>query len=195
LTGGTAETRAAAAQALGALGHAEDALALVDLLADSDPLAGAAAVEALGQLGAGAVEAVAPLLKSPDATIRARAAEALGRMKAVDALPVLAVQVGDPVPEVRQWALFALGEMPDPPLDAVVKGLQDTDPAVRIAAVRMVGARRLTVIVRLLLHRFEYGTPPERAVAYATLRTLSGKDLGTTARAWEGWVKEQEAGR
>jgi len=195
LRGGTAERRAAAAQAVGAMGNTEDALLLIDLLADPDPLVGMAGVTALAKLGAKATGAVVPLLKSREPTIRARAAEALGRMKAVEALPVLVVQLGDPVPEVRQWAVFALGEMPDPPLDGVVKGLQDNEPAVRLAAARVVGARHLTVIARLLLRPLQYGIPEERAVAYATLRTLSGKDLGVTAHAWEGWVKEQEAGR
>jgi len=189
---GYAEKRTAAAKALGCLGRPEAAPELAKRLADADLTVRDAAITALGRLGAGICDDVLPLVKSDQPGVRAGAAEVLGRITATAAIPELTALQNDADPTVRQWAIFALGEMPQVELDAVVRGLQDNNPAVRIAAARVVGAHRLIRVSRLLLHMLANGTQQERTIAYATLRSFTGYYIGDSYSVWEEWVTQHE---
>ena len=80
----------------------------------SDPVAAVrvAAVRSLGEVGPGAGAAVSDLfarLKDADETVRCAAAEALGRVGDDAAVPLLAAELADPSPAIRVAAVRALG--------------------------------------------------------------------------------------
>jgi len=72
-----------------------------------------AAAEALGRIGAAAVPALVESLQSPDATVRLKAVEVLGRMgaDAKDAVPHLVRLLDDPDLDVRKAAARTLGRI------------------------------------------------------------------------------------
>ncbi len=188
----SASLRAAAAQALGAGGCTEAAPRLVQLLSDSDPEVRYAATTALSRLGKAGVTALLPLLKSGTPALRARAAQTLGDLRAASAIPALEALARDPEPEVRVWGVAALAAMPDPPLEGIVNGMQDPDPAVRVEAIRAAGTRHLRLLAPLLLRALIDDKPPVRAAAHSALCALAGQDLGTSSKVWEEWEHEQK---
>jgi len=78
---------------------------------DSDKEVVSAVTVALGNIGPDAVPALVDVLKSPDQTLRARAATALGSMGSVgqDAIPALVSALQDREPAVRREAARAIG--------------------------------------------------------------------------------------
>ena len=135
--------------------------ALPDLTAAlTGPRAGLAA-QALGHMGlASATPALLPLLKSPDAELRAAAAWALGQCAGPDIAPSVAALVSDPHPLVRAAVAHALAQWPK--FDATPAwrtALADSDPAVRSAvihALRQSGRKDLfPLLLPLLDYRLE----------------------------------------
>jgi HEAT repeat protein len=109
--------RSAAAMALGEM-HARHAQAvtphlsqLVDLLADSDGLAGQAASNALALCGDDAVNVLAEALRSDLDSVRVRAAAALHRIGTPKAAIPLYRHLEDPNPLVRHHAYEALDDL------------------------------------------------------------------------------------
>ena len=192
LAGKSATQRMLALRALGATRRADAAPAIAKLLADADQGVREAAASALVRLGVQAAGAVLPLLKAAPPATRALAANVLGRMQAVQAIPALQALADDPADEVRLWGVAALGDMPNPPAKSIARGLQDHDPMVRTEAAYLVGSHHLTSLSRLLLRLLVDGTPQEAVMAHTSLCLLAGEDLGLTRRAWEDWVNEQE---
>ena len=97
--------RQAAASALGRLGDASAATALIAALRDASPPARFAAVRALGALRAGA------------------------------AVPALSALLGDPDPSMRRTAALELGQIGDPAAKEALKGsLADSDEGARLEA-------------------------------------------------------------
>ncbi|GAB3817059.1 MerR family transcriptional regulator [Tessaracoccus terricola] len=127
---------AKAAQSLGALGGADAVAALVAALARTaapDPV-----VTALGAVGAAAVHPLLAALREGDATLRARAAEALGFIGAEDAASALVLALTDSSALVRYEALVALGQTPGPVAEAAIESLVDAeDPRLRTVASRL----------------------------------------------------------
>ncbi|HVV81547.1 MAG TPA: HEAT repeat domain-containing protein [Kofleriaceae bacterium] len=112
----SAEARAAAAKALGLIGHLDGNAGLTAALADPDATVRWAAIDAWslirGQVGAAPVVA---RITDTDASVRARAAAVVGTMHEAGALTALEAAVtGDADPEVRRNAAWALGELGDP---------------------------------------------------------------------------------
>ncbi len=99
-----------AANALGRIGAPEAAGPLAGLLGD-DRLDAATLTEALAAFGADAVTAVAERLAADSAATRQHAAEVLGRLESVAAVPALTTALGDSEEDVRLAALLALGEL------------------------------------------------------------------------------------
>ena len=135
--------------------------ALPDLTAAlTGPRAGLAA-QALGQMRLpSAAPALLPLLKSPDAELRAAAAWALGQCAGPETAPAIAALVSDPHPLVRAAAVAALAHWPN--FDAFPSwraGLADADPDVRSAtvhALRQSGRKELfPLLLPLLDYHFE----------------------------------------
>jgi HEAT repeat protein len=82
--------RAAAASALGHIGHPSAQAALVTALKDRDPLARAIVARALGQIGTiYAARQLVPLLKDPSPLVASMAAWGLGASKYTDAVDAL----------------------------------------------------------------------------------------------------------
>jgi HEAT repeat protein len=79
------------------------------------------AADALGRIGAAAVPALVQALQSPDANVRLKAVEVLGRMgaEATDAVPQLIKLLDDPDPAVRKAAARTLGLVGPAAKDAV----------------------------------------------------------------------------
>ncbi len=189
----SAEQRILALRVLGAAGQADAAPTIARLLDDRDPAVREAAASALARLGAPAADAVLPLLHAAAPAVRVLAAGILGRIQATQAIPALLALADDPSDDVRLWSLAALGDMPNPPIQGIARGLQDQAPLVRTEAAYLVGAHRLTPLSRLLLRLLSEGTPQEAVTAHTALCTLAGEDHGLTRRAWEEWINEKSA--
>ena len=94
-----------------------------------------------GQAGAARL---ADLLGAPDATVRTRAAAALGRMGGMNAEAPLTAALSDQAAEVRVQAVGALGRIAGARAIPALQGLllRDPDPGVRRAAARTLGMLR-----------------------------------------------------
>ncbi|MGH9325776.1 MAG: HEAT repeat domain-containing protein [Terriglobia bacterium] len=80
---------------------------------------------------------VAAELKSPSASIRAKAARQLGDSGDSSVVPALAADLNDPSAKVRQEIIVALARLHTlPALTALISATKDTDPDVRTLAVR-----------------------------------------------------------
>jgi HEAT repeat protein len=116
-------------------------------------------------------ELLRPLLRSdPDATVRAAAGRALGRLGAREAVPDLVAALGDSSADVRVVAAAAIWRLPDPSATGpLLERLKDADRAVREWSALALGVigdmRAVPELVRLL-------GDPERAVRLAAVRSL-----------------------
>ncbi len=122
------QTRAEAARALSELGGPEQVQPLLDALdPGGDARDNEAIARALGTLAdARATPALLKLSKAQPEPVRAAAIEALGKLKAKEAVPELSKLVDDPSapPAVIGKALLALGQIGDPAaLPALLHGL------------------------------------------------------------------------
>jgi HEAT repeat protein len=130
-----AMVRAVAAVSLGRLGLKDNRPLLRALTRDPSFHVRATAAEGLLRLGdASAIQLAVDLARHPDPSIRGAAAQALSVTAEPQALPVLQALLQDQQPLPRLSAAKALGHHPGAVVPALVKGLQDTDHAVRIAA-------------------------------------------------------------
>jgi len=107
----------AAIQALGQLRDPATVAPLVALL-DAEPVPSPVLIETLSSFGAKALDALARVLDSPDATARVAAVEILGRIGgetpielAQPCVELVAPLVDDKDPQVRMTAVLALGEI------------------------------------------------------------------------------------
>jgi HEAT repeat protein len=90
-----------------------------------------------GMLPAQASPSEIQLLKSPDASTRAKAARELGKSGDLTALHPLAAAVTDPSDKVRREVVVALASFHNPDaLDPLIVATRDTDPDIRVLAVR-----------------------------------------------------------
>jgi HEAT repeat protein len=75
-------------------------------------------------------------LKSPDASIRAKAARQLGQSGDVSTVPALAADLTDPSAKARSEVIVALAKLhTNGSLEALLRATRDTDPRVRLLAV------------------------------------------------------------
>lgn len=129
-----AMVRGVAAGSLGRLGIKENRPLLQALTRDPSLHVRASAAEGLLRLGdASAILLAADLARHPDPSIRGAAAQALSATSEKQALSVLQTLLQDQQPLPRLMAAKALGKNKGA-IPLLVKGLQDTDEAVRIAA-------------------------------------------------------------
>jgi HEAT repeat protein len=132
-----AEAKAAAARALGLIGHRDGSAGLTAALADTDAGVRWAAVDAWalirGQAGAAPVVA---RITDGDAGVRARAAAVVGKLREATGRAALEAAVtGDADPEVRRNAAWALGELGDEaPRAALTAATTDRSGLVRRTA-------------------------------------------------------------
>ncbi len=85
--------------------------ALLDLLAQADPLTAGLAADALAALGADAVPALLETLRAGPPQARREAARALAAIQDTRAIPALFAALDDPSPHVTAWAEEALQRM------------------------------------------------------------------------------------
>lgn len=144
-----ARVRARAAELAPGLGDPELGRAVVDLLADSDPVVVEAACFALGELSGpdgiqaetgAAVAALAHIAADHrDPLCREAAVAALGAISDPAGLPAILAALGDK-PAVRRRAVLALAPFEGPEVDeALRRALQDRDWQVRQAAEDLTG--------------------------------------------------------
>ncbi|GJM43834.1 MAG: hypothetical protein DHS20C21_06760 [Gemmatimonadota bacterium] len=134
LTDDNAETRAAAARALGRIGVPDGVPALLDRLQDSDETVRREAIFALGQIGnADARDPLARLAGSnAEAAERGAAVLALGKLDGEGAAEAILPFIGDASPQVRADAAVALARTGDKVAAIDLKPLlTDTDAHVR----------------------------------------------------------------
>ena len=130
-----AMVRGVAAGSLGRLGLKENRPLLQALTRDPSLQVRASAVESLLRLGDSSVLLLAAdLARNPDPSIRGSAAQALSAASDKEALSLLQALLQDQQPLPRLMAAKALGKVSGPVIPILLKGLQDTDEAVRIAS-------------------------------------------------------------
>lgn len=182
-----ASIRRQAAMALRLAGKAaEPAIpALVERLGDAEPMMGLTVSMVLGEFGEPAAKLADKALASPDAAVRARAAEVIGRVGPVGAASGgrLFELLADKDPAVRSSAAWALGRLGADVLarpairDGLLALLNDEKepPAVRSAAAASLGeepnpsADLVRTLGRLL------DDPKLRNAAFDALRTIGAK--------------------
>jgi peptidyl-prolyl cis-trans isomerase B (cyclophilin B) len=129
----------------------------------------AAAVLLLGAEAQRSLEGgkLAALLASPDASIAARAALAVGRTKRKGGIPLLEAHLTDPRDGVRAFSIYGLGliGLGDDASKVMILAGSDRSGAVRVAALDALGRAEEAG----LLH-----PAVERAAATATVRALDG---------------------
>lgn len=175
--------RRAAVNTLGKTGNPLVLEALVDaLLFDDSPAVRDTAAAALSQLGGAAVPALQALLAHPEAEVRARAADALGRIgpPAAAALPALRERLRDASPEVRLSAAEGVWRMTGSAegcLEAPLTLLAEPQRELRMRAHRLLVEIGRTSRSPELLARLEElassRNPQVRQAAYLALRELS----------------------
>jgi HEAT repeat protein len=127
--------RFTAIQALGALRSKRAVAPLIDILVnrDEDAWVRRIAANALGQLrDPRGRDALFRLAKDATeaADVRGDATEALANLGDVRSVPMLLDQLEDPSPEVRFWAVFALGCLAEPDVIPVLERVVATDAGV-----------------------------------------------------------------
>lgn len=102
--------------------------------------------------------------------------ERLAASKRPEAASVaLQILQSTPAPEVRQAAMVVLGDCGADHLvaPALIKGVEDDDPAVRLAAVQSIGRRRLVAGAEALEHTLTVEVPrPQKVATYQALGRL-----------------------
>jgi hypothetical protein len=157
-----------------AMARAKDADGLIRVLAVSNPEIQTAAIHALGELGAIAID---PLLeaagKKRNRLLRLGAISALSEIKDPRSVPDLIHLLKDPSSEIRWQAAIALGEFNDPAvIPPLMSALRDPDKYVRYGSATS-------------LQKFGYipSDPEESGWYYAglqdwtTLKTMKGSSL------------------
>jgi len=130
---------------------------------------------------AGQVPALVALLADPDPTVRTTAAQALGKIAALDSVPALLRSLEDNDPAVRAMSAWALGRFGEDVLDEagleLAKRLDDPSPAVKQAAAQALGAVGGTqTIVEILTERL---TSSDVATRRASVQALTWLEAGS----------------
>jgi HEAT repeat protein len=127
--------RGTAAESLGRLGLKENRPLLQGLTRDASFQVRARAVGGLLRLNdLSALPVAADLARNPDPSIRGAAAQALSATSDRQALSLLGTLLQDQQPLPRVMAANALGKPAGPVVPLLLKGLRDSDEAVRVAA-------------------------------------------------------------
>jgi HEAT repeat protein len=185
--GATSAVRVAAATALGRLKAEAAVPVLVSLLSDRDQAlreAAAAAVAAIGVLGAQSTQHLVEQLNSEDNLVRAQTAEALASLGAVaeEAAPALVQAMADENDQVRAKAVEAIkriGEAAAPhAVPGLVRLLSDDDNLVRALAAEALGEMGASAgaATPALLRELRHSNAHVRGNAVESLGKLKAED-------------------
>jgi HEAT repeat protein len=187
------DVRAAAGRALGQIGGAEAAAAVLDGWAGGRLAAGVAA-QSLLDMGADAVPALLRACGNADAAVRATACRTLGHAGAGGRADVVvelaACAIGDDDPTVREAACDALGLVGgDDAAFALAEALGDAAAGVRRAACDAAARLRIADL-QLIAH--DLMDDPAADVARAATRAVAAIDpeqAGSSAFGVEAWAE------
>lgn len=143
--------RAAVATAFGRVGDPTKVPILLPLLADADPGVVRAAAQALGRIGdPKAAAALAEALARPEQPllVRRSLAAALAQAPHPDAQPALLQALADPDPQVRAYAVEALGHVGNEAAHDALAALRSDHEALLKGTVGEVAARALALLER-----------------------------------------------
>src|SRR5262249_37981543 len=131
---------------------------------------------AAGQVGVKPPEPPAELmagLRSKDTLVRRQAAVRLGEIRARGAVRGLSTLVSDAAPGVREAAVFALGQIADPPVKGlVVRALSDKVADVRASAAFALGMLASKTVIESLAGALDDAEPSVRGAAATALGLL-----------------------
>ena len=144
---------------------------LLDLLRHEDPRVRRAALIATH----GEVPLLLPLLRDPDALVRAAACQALGRSRDVAAIPALIERLGSGGPEEAAAAVEALGNMPGPSLTALAPFLDSPDRVLQ--ALGVLEAAKSPLFEDKVVDLLSSPSAPVRRAAMRVLVNLDGVDF------------------
>jgi HEAT repeat protein len=187
--------RAAAASALGRIGHPSAQAALMLAVDDAEPIVRATVARALGQVGTTyAGKQLVPMLDDPSALVRSLAAWGLGQSRYPDAVPALVkmarttatatevpLRAGRVYGRPEQAAVEALGKIGTPEaVAAVLKSLESPSWLLRATAAEALSEAncRNDNVLAALEKRLDDPVNLVRANALLSLRTL-GKTFPT----------------
>ncbi len=178
---GVEPNSSAALQALGELNDPNVSAALLTKLQGADPAETAIVAKVMGQRREEAtIPALRALIQSPDAGVRAAAAQALGEVGAAQDVELLCKaleQAGDDKGRMAvQRALISLGKRLDAPDEfaaGIVNGLNRGDAAFRSALLEVCGSVRNTALLQALDNATR-GT--DAAVNDAAIRALAASE-------------------
>ncbi len=194
----SAEVRGRSAYALGLMESPEAARFLVPALADENESVRRKAADSLASLAAGAPgggeweagrRALRALLRGPDDDLRFRAAfglAAAGDGGDPDPMDTVREAAGRPEAFYRRGALAVLGRVDgtgEEELGFLLKGLEDTDPAVRRIAAEALGGIQPEPGVDV---------KSELLIEPALAGTLEDSDARVRAAAFESWMTRRE---
>jgi len=210
-----AKVRGGAAEALGELKDARAVEPLIGALKDRYTDVRKAAAEALGKIGAPAVELLIAALKDKrmDRYVHEAAAEALGKSGDARAIEPLIAALKDEDTDVRRYATKSLGEIGIPAVELLIAALKDEDRVVRRGAVKTLGelkdARAVEPLIAVLKDKNKYvreaaaealGNLMDARAVEPLIGALKDKDADVCRKAAEtldkiGWKPGQnEAG-
>ena len=190
LSHGNPKVRSRACLALGRIQASQAIAPLRGLLKDPDPSVRREAAFAIGQIamlhpdpfresegpGPEVIQTLSSLSREKDAALRARAAEALGKIGGAKAAGVLQIVAGDPDGETRRQAAIGLARMRAPDAIPVLKGLLDDPiPEVRSAAAYAMGIVKGPLPLEELRKALKDKDPSVRFSAYQGIRRRDGE--------------------
>jgi len=188
--GGAKPVRLAAVRALGQIGDASSALALLGLQGDADRELAQASQESLAVLeGKQIDDVVMNMLSSGDAARRLTALDLIGQRRIKAAVPALLKAAGDPDAEVRRAAIRRLGELGSaaelPGMVELLMGLKD--PQDLSAAEQAVGALcarsdNPEASVQKLIERLAQAPGAQKTVLLRVLGSAGGASALTAVR-------------
>lgn len=132
-------------------------------------------------------------LADSDPGVRALAARALGSFGDETDAPQLAALLDDTDPSTRTEAARALQRLHDGSVvDALLTHLNadaEPDPKVRLEVATALGQYRQTRVVENLIAALDDEHLGVNQRTLASLRILTGQDLGTTRATWQAWYR------
>jgi HEAT repeat protein len=177
----TADTRLreAAILALSLIEDPRAMTALIERASSTDATTRAIAARALGQATktAESVQALLRIIGDDDAWVRYYAAQALGRLGALEALPALSALLNDAAPQVRISAIEALSHLPSSEaFEALKLAANSPEADLRRSAVLGFGTQRRLDAIPILVNALESHDPGTRLVAATALGVLDTEE-------------------